>query len=259
MLLVGPPGVGKTRIAERMADAAGTGFAKIGLAGSHDATALRGFARSWSGAGPSRIASALGRAGRRDAVLLLDEVDKLGEGSWQGAPAEVLLELLDGRSEFRDDYLDLPLPLDEVCWIATANDVSRIPGHLLDRLDVVHVDGYLPQEREMLVVETLWPQALVDAGVVPAPRSTGGVGGADRLVLTPAAARLLSAGAGTRDTGGLRETERRLWQLVAQLTHRAPDLLDEILDDPHRPALVLDLDAVLVYLPVLARHRPDDV
>lgn len=257
LLLVGPPGVGKTRIAERMASAAGTGFAKVSLAGHRDADTLRGFARTYVGAAPSQITTALRRAGRRDAVLLLDEIDKTGTRFSGGSPADVLLEVLDGRSEFRDAYLDVPLPLSDVFWIATANDVDLVPEPLLDRLDVVEVGGYTRAERESIVLEDLWPQALVDNQVVPIRRSGAGTAGADRVVLTPAAARLLSAGTGTRDDEGLRETERRLSRLVARLTHLSADRLDEVLEDLRLPALVVDDDTVLEYLPELSRHRAD--
>ncbi|NYD21649.1 AAA family ATPase [Kineococcus aurantiacus] len=251
MLLVGPPGVGKTRLAGELARAAGTGFSTIGLAGQSDGTALRGFPRTYARSQPSVVTTALVRAGRRDAVILLDEVDKLGPGGSEGRPADALLEVLDGRGEFRDDHLDLPLPLSEVCWIATANDLGAVPAPLLDRVEVVHVTGFARLERELLVVERLWPQVLQDVGLWP----VDGVRPETRLVLRPSAARLLAAGSGTRDEEGLRTTERRLHRLLAVLAARIPHALELLVRRPEVPALEIDEGAVADLLPELRAHR----
>lgn len=163
LCLAGPPGVGKTSLGQSIADATGRPFIRVALGGVRDEAEIRGHRRTYIGALPGRIINALRKVKVKNPVIMLDEVDKLGQG-WMGSPEAALLELLDPEQNdsFTDHYLDLPFDMSEVMFVATANDLANMSAPLRDRLEIISLSGYTPEEKRNIAREHLVPKQFAE-------------------------------------------------------------------------------------------------
>lgn len=207
--LIGPPGVGKTSLGESIAKAMGREFVRVALGGVRDESEIRGHRRTYVGSQPGRIVRALQEAKTMNPVILLDEVDKLAAGGWSGDPTAALLEVLDPAQNhtFRDHYLEVDLDLSEVVFIATANVADTIPGPLLDRMDLVRLDGYTEAEKTFIARRYLLPRQVERAGLQP-----------DEVSVDDDVIRSIISG-WTREAG-VRSLERELGRLVRKVTSK---------------------------------------
>jgi ATP-dependent Lon protease len=208
ILLAGPPGVGKTSLGESVARALGRKFVRVALGGVRDEAEIRGHRRTYVGALPGRIVRAVKEAGSMNPVVLLDEVDKVG-ADYRGDPAAALLEVLDPAQNhtFRDHYLELDLDLSDVLFIATANVVEQIPSALLDRMELVTLDGYTEDDKVAIARDFLLPRQLERAALT-----------ADEVTVSDDALRELAAQY-TREAG-VRQMERLLAKALRKAATR---------------------------------------
>ncbi len=228
LLLVGPPGVGKTSLGESVARALGRKFVRVALGGIRDEAEIRGHRRTYVGARPGRVARALIESGSMNPVFLLDEMDKVGS-DWRGDPSSALLEVLDPAQNhtFRDNYLEVDLDLSDVMFIATANMVETIPAPLLDRTEVIRIDGYTADEKVSIARDHLLPRQLRATGLEP-----------EELVVTDGA--LATIVDRYTNEAGVRNLERELGKLARKVT--------TMIARDSEGAVSIDADEVAEYL-----------
>lgn len=226
LCLVGPPGVGKTSLGQSIARAMGRTFERFSLGGVHDEAELRGHRRTYVGSLPGRIIQAIRRAGVNNPVLMLDEVDKMGR-DFRGDPAAALLEILDPAQNhtFRDHYLDLPFDLSKVFFITTANTLDTISQPLLDRMEIIRLQGYSEREKAEIARRYLWPRRLKEAGIMDS-----------EAVLTDEVLNLVISRY-TREAG-----VRQLEQMLGRLTRKVALTFADLPEDQARQPVTIQAD-----------------
>lgn len=227
MVLAGPPGVGKTSLGESVARALGRKFVRVALGGVRDEAEIRGHRRTYVGALPGRIVRAIGEAGSMNPVVLLDEIDKVGS-DYRGDPSAALLEVLDPAQNhtFRDHYLELDLDLSDVVFLATANIIENIPSALLDRMELIQLDGYTEDDKVAIARDFLLPRQAERAALAT-----------DEVTVTDAALRKIAADY-TREPG-VRQFERLLAKALRKVTTKL---------DSTEASIVIDEPDLVEYL-----------
>lgn len=219
MVLAGPPGVGKTSLGESVARALGRKFVRVALGGVRDEAEIRGHRRTYVGALPGRIVRAIGEAASMNPVVLLDEIDKVGS-DYRGDPSAALLEVLDPAQNhtFRDHYLDLDLDLSDIVFLATANVIENIPSALLDRMELVQIDGYTEDDKVAIARDYLLPRQRERAALTAA-----------EVTVTDEALRKIAADY-TREPG-VRQFERLLAKALRKVTTRLAENSEPVIVD----------------------------
>lgn len=232
LCLVGPPGVGKTSLGQSVARAMGRTFERFSLGGVHDEAELRGHRRTYVGALPGRIIQAVRRAGVNNPVLMLDEIDKMGR-DFRGDPAAALLEILDPAQNhtFRDHYLDLPFDLSKAFFITTANTLDTISQPLLDRMEIIRLEGYSEYEKAEIARRYLWPRRLKEAGL-----------DASQALLTDEVLKLVISRY-TREAG-----VRQLEQMLGRLTRKVALAFAELPEGQERQPVAIRPDMLEEWL-----------